>query len=76
MNQVPFLIFPFIFFGGIIAMLATIFWIWMVIDCAMNESNEGNDKIVWIIIILLTHLLGAIIYFVLRRPQRKAQLGR
>ena len=76
MNSVPFLIFPFIFLGGIIAFLGTIFWIWMVIDCAMNESNEGNDKIVWIIIILLTNVLGAIIYFLFRRPQRKAQLGR
>ena len=53
-----------------------IFWIWMLVDCAKNESSEGNDKVVWILIIALTNLLGAIIYFIVRRPTRKAKLGK
>lgn len=54
---------------GILALLASIFWIWMLIDCALHERN-GTDKIVWIIIILLTHVLGALIYFVVRKQGR------
>ncbi|MBI1175907.1 hypothetical protein GC207_00550 [bacterium] len=59
-----------------ISLLGTIFWIWMIIDCATKESSEGNDKIIWILIILFTHIIGALIYFFARRPTRIAQLGR
>lgn len=60
----------------LIGLLATVFWIWMLVDCLMNESSHGNDKIIWAIVILLTHSLGAALYFFFRRPQRKADLGR
>ena len=64
----------FVFFG--IMVLGTIFWIWMIIDCATKEASEGNERLVWIIIIVFTHLIGAAIYFFVRRPTRKAQIGR
>jgi sterol desaturase/sphingolipid hydroxylase (fatty acid hydroxylase superfamily) len=60
----------------LIGLLCTALWIWMLIDCAMNEPAEGNDKVVWIVVIALTHVLGALIYLVVRRPQRRAQYGR
>ncbi len=53
-----------------------VFWVWMLVDCAKNESSEGNDKIVWILIIALANLPGAIIYFIVRRPTRKAKFGK
>ena len=59
-----------------ISLLGTIFWIWMIVDCATKESSEGNDKIIWILIILFTHVIGSLIYFFARRPTRIAQLGR
>jgi hypothetical protein len=37
----------------------------------MNEPSEGTDKIVWILIILFTHVIGAAIYFLVRRPRRR-----
>ena len=51
------------------------FWIWMLIDCVTNEPSEGNDKIIWILIIVLTHGLGALIYFFVRRPERIREHG-
>lgn len=50
--------------------LGTAFWIWMLIDCAKNEPRKGNDRIVWILVIALTHWIGAAIYFFVRRPER------
>jgi nitrate reductase gamma subunit len=47
------------------------FWIWMIIDCATNEPSTGNDKVVWILIILFTHIIGALIYYFARRRQRR-----
>ena len=55
---------------------AFILWIWTLIDCIKNEPAEGNDKIIWILLIVLTNWVGALIYLIVRRPQRKATLGR
>ncbi|MGA2134052.1 MAG: PLD nuclease N-terminal domain-containing protein [Bryobacteraceae bacterium] len=53
------------------------FWIWMLIDCATKEPSVGNDKILWILVIALTHIVGAVIYyFVRRRPRRFAEWQR
>jgi len=68
----PFLVMIPLFLIGI---LGTAFWIWMLIDCATKESSQGNDKIVWIIVIALTHFIGALIYFLVRRPTRMRELG-
>jgi hypothetical protein len=59
-----------------IGVLGTAFWIWMLIDCATKEPSEGNDRLVWVVIVVFTHIIGAAIYFIVRRPQRIAQLGR
>jgi hypothetical protein len=53
-----------------IGILSTLFWIWMLIDCATKEPAEGNNKTVWILIILFTHFIGALIYYIVRRPER------
>jgi hypothetical protein len=50
-----------------LAMLA--FWIWMIVDCATNEP-ASNDKIVWLLVIVLLQFIGALIYFFARRLNR------
>lgn len=54
----------------------TVLWIWMLIDCATNEPAEGNEKIVWILVIVFTHVLGALIYLLVRRPERMRLHGK
>ena len=53
----------------------TILWIWMLVDCATKEKSEGNDKLIWILVIVLTHWIGALIYLIVRRPKRIQQYG-
>ncbi len=62
--------------GLLIGLVGTVFWIWMIIDCATKEPSEGNDKVIWILVILLTHVIGALIYFFARRPTRIREFGR
>ncbi|MHB1156329.1 MAG: PLDc N-terminal domain-containing protein [Phycisphaerales bacterium] len=69
----PCLIFP-VF--GLIALAGFALWIWMLIDCATNEPSEGNDKVVWILVIALVGPIGALIYFLARRGERKRRFGR
>jgi len=59
-----------------VAALLMAFWIWMIVDCAKHESSSGNDKVVWMLIIIFTHWIGALIYFFVRRLQRKKLGGR
>ena len=65
-----------LFFGRLflivllVAVGGTIFWIWMLVDCVTKEPSTGNDKIIWVLVIVLTHLIGAAISYFVRRPQR------
>ena len=59
----------------VIGTLGTVFWLWMLIDCATKEPSTGNDKLIWMLVILFTHLLGAMIYYFARRPQRMQLYG-
>ena len=65
----PELLILLIFAGG------GILWIWMIIDCAVNEPS-GSEKIVWILVILLGGCIGAAIYLLVRRPKRVQQIGK
>jgi hypothetical protein len=67
------LLFGLAFFS--LAVVGTAFWIWMLVDCATKETTQGNEKLVWVLIILLTHWIGAAIYFFVRRPKRMTELG-
>jgi hypothetical protein len=51
-------------------------WIAMIVDCVTKEPDTGNNKVVWILVIVLAHFIGALIYLLVRRPQRIAELGR
>lgn len=65
----------FVLFFLLLVVTSMVFWVWMIVECATKEPNQGNDKIVWIVIIVFTHLLGALIYYFFRRPQRISQYG-
>jgi len=49
--------------------LGSIFWIWMLIVAATKEPSTG-DKILWVIIIIFTHVIGAAIYYFVRHAPR------
>lgn len=69
------IVFVFLIFG-LVGLVGTVFWLWMIIDCAANEPEQGNTKIVWILILIFTHWVGALIYFLVRRPERIAEVGK
>ena len=54
----------------ILAILATVFWIWMLIDC-LTSSREAIEKLIWLLVIFFLHILGALIYYFVGRNQRR-----
>lgn len=59
-----------ILFFGMIGLAFLAFWIWMLIDCIKFEPDEGNNKLIWVLVIIFTQLLGAIIYYFVQRRER------
>mgnify|MGYP001458672156 CR=1 FL=1 len=54
-------------------MLSSLFWLWMLFDCIINQSLRGSQKLLWLLIILFTHFFGALLYFFIARPRRHAR---
>jgi len=49
------------------------FWIVMLIDAIKNSPEK--EKIVWVLVIIFTHIIGALVYyFVEKRPKNKAKI--
>ena len=46
-----------------IMIVGFVFWIKMIIDCAKREFENSNEKIVWILVVVLLQVLGAIVYW-------------
>ncbi|MFH1425696.1 MAG: PLDc N-terminal domain-containing protein [archaeon] len=56
----------------VVAILFFILWIFMIIDVAKRKFPNENDKIIWILVIILAGWIGAIIYyFVIKSPEDK-----
>jgi Phospholipase_D-nuclease N-terminal len=58
-----------------IAVFITIFWLYTLVDCLTKESSEGNDKLVWTLVIILVPLIGSLLYYFVRRPERIKAVG-
>ncbi len=67
---------PFFFGFALVGVGLTVLWVWMLVDCAVNEPSDGNEKIIWILVIVLTHWIGALIYLLVRRPERLRRFGK
>jgi uncharacterized membrane protein len=51
---------------ALLIVLTSIFWIWMLIDC-LSSPLPPMEKLVWVIVMLFLHFVGALIYFVVAR---------
>ncbi len=55
--------------GGVIVLAAMVFWIWMLIHAITNKGLTDTEKVIWVLVILFLHVLGALIYFFVGRPK-------
>jgi len=53
-----------------VSLLGFAFWVWMLIDCLTKEPSEGNDKLIWALVIIVLPAIGALLYLFVRRPER------
>jgi hypothetical protein len=72
---------PFAILCGLIGvslwLALALFWLWTLVDCVQNEPPTGNDKVVWLLVIVLVPWpFGALVYYFFRRPDRIGAYGR
>jgi hypothetical protein len=53
----------------ILGILLSVFWIIEIIDVARREFVDPNMKVVWLLVVILVHTLGAIIYYFVGKKQ-------
>ena len=73
MSNDPFTIFLIV--GVLISVISTIFWVVMLIEIITKETSQGDTKIIWIIVVLFAGILGALLYYFIRRPKRMREMG-
>lgn len=56
----------------VLAILVFVFWLSMLIDCMKRKFKESSDKIAWILVIIFTGIIGALIYyFVIKNKDKR-----
>lgn len=64
----------FMIFMMLVGFAALGLWIWMLVDVIQNETDEENQKLIWVLVVILGGGVGALVYlFARRQPRRKAE---
>jgi prolipoprotein diacylglyceryltransferase len=66
----PFNIFWLLYLAGVA------FWVWMLYECLAYEPSDGNEKLNWLLVLIFTNFIGALLYFFIRRQNRIRTHGR
>jgi hypothetical protein len=52
-----------------LVLLPSVFWIVELIDVLRRSFPEPSFKIVWVLVVVFTHFIGALIYYFVGRKQ-------
>ena len=51
----------------IIGIALTVFWVVMLVDVVMRQFRDNTTRIVWVLVVLFGHAIGAVIYYLFGR---------
>jgi len=54
-----------------VSIIAFVFWILMLVDCIKRKFKDDIEKIVWILVIIFTNIVGALIYYFIVKRNKK-----
>jgi hypothetical protein len=55
----------------ILGILIFVFWVLMLVDCVTRKFKEDSEKIVWVLVIIFTGIIGASIYYFIVKAKKK-----
>jgi hypothetical protein len=57
-------------FLSILGLALCVFWIWMLVSAIQNKGLTDNERLIWILLIIFTHFIGSLLYFLIGHPKR------
>ena len=58
-----------VFISVLLSLVAVVFWVWALIDAIKNPRLNDNERLIWIIVIVLTNWIGALIYLIVGKKK-------
>jgi hypothetical protein len=56
------------------ALAAVVFWICMLVSAIQNKGLTDTERVIWVLVVILLHILGAFLYLFLGWPKRHTPL--
>ncbi len=57
-----------------VSIFGTVLWIWMLVDVVKRDFKKEDEKIIWVLVVILTHWIGALIYyFTIKKKDKKTK---
>ena len=53
----------------LIGITSTVFWILEIVDVSRREFRDPNNKVIWLLVIIFLHFLGALLYYFIGKSQ-------
>lgn len=50
-------------------LLPTLFWVVMLVDVVRRRFADPTTKLIWVLVVIFTHFVGALVYYVVGRKQ-------
>lgn len=57
----------FMLFWIALAVASFVLWIWALIDAIRNPALDSNERLLWVVVIAVTQIIGAIVYLIIGR---------
>jgi uncharacterized membrane protein len=54
---------PLFMFLMLVAVLVFALWLYMIVDCAKRQKFKHGDRVLWILLLVLTGIIGMILYY-------------
>ena len=58
------------FFAFMIGLGFTVIWVLALIEIVRSEFQDKNERLIWLLLVILLPLIGTILYFAIGRKQR------
>lgn len=58
------------FFSMLIGLGLTLIWVLALIEIVRSEFQDKNERLIWLLLVILVPFVGTIIYFAIGRKQR------
>ena len=53
-----------------VSLLLVMVWIYALVDAIKNPVLDNNERLIWVLVIVLTNWIGALIYLIVGRKRK------